>query len=486
MKKGTLLKKAAAAFLCAAIAIGSMVLPAAAEGKTETAQEAVNNITAGWNLGNALDSCGEWIGMYSAGKPENYETAWGSPVTSKKLITTVKNAGFNAVRVPVTWAEHIDEEGNIDEEWFDRVQEVVDYVISQDLYCVLNVHHDAGSDGWVEASAQCYEKNGAKFEGLWTNIAERFKDYGEKLMFESFNEILDSANSWTDSKQIDAYGAVNNFNQLFVDTVRKTGGNNTTRNLMVQVYSASCSVKSLNNFVLPKDSVKDHLIIQVHNYDPQGFTANDATWTTMTDEWGTDAEKKYFDNLFERLAKFSAKHGVPVVVGEFGANYKGNEPARERYVEYFVTTAAKNGIKCFWWDTGDMAVIDRNNNTEKYPGIIEKLTSVKPAAAETEPEKTEPEKAERLSAPKLTAKAAKNGKIKLSWTEIDGAYRYRVYLYNPETGKYKRIKTTSKTKCTIKNIEKGETYKFKVCAVRKTESGKKNGYYSKAVKVKGK
>lgn len=479
-------KKAIAALLCAAVTIGSMIIPAGAAKTTETAQEAVNNITAGWNLGNALDSCGEWIGLYSAGKPENYETAWGNPVTTKKLITTVKNAGFNAIRVPVTWAEHIDEKGEINEEWLDRVQEVVDYVISQDLYCILNVHHDAGADGWLEASEECYKKNSAKFAGLWTNIAERFADYGEKLMFEGFNEILDSDNSWTESRKSDAYSAVNSFNQLFVDTVRKTGGNNKTRNLMVQVYSAATSVKTLNNFTLPTDTVKNHLIIQVHNYDPQGFTATDATWTTMTDKWGTDAEKKYFDNLFERLANFSEKTGAPVVVGEFGANYKGNESARELYAEYFVTAAAKNGIKCFWWDTGDMALFDRNKATEKYPNVIKKLTNVKLAETKTETAKTETTKTERLTAPTLTAKTTKSGNIKLTWTEVDGAYRYRVYRYNPETKKYTRIKTTSKTSCTIKNAEKGVTYKFKVCAVQKTESGKKNGYYSKIVKVKRK
>lgn len=485
MKMQKIFKKAAALLLSAAITVGGLALPSfAADKDFETAQEAVDNIGAGWNLGNALDSCGEWIGLYTAGKPENYETAWGSPVTSEKLIKAVKSAGFNAVRVPVTWAEHIDEKGNIDEEWLGRVQEVVDYVISQDLYCVLNVHHDAGADGWLEASSRCYENSGAKFEGLWTNIAERFKDYGEKLIFEGFNEILDSANSWTESRQSDAYGAVNSFNQLFVDAVRKTGGSNKTRNLMVQVYSAGSSVKTLDGFVLPKDSVKNHLVIQIHNYDPQGFTANDATWTTMTDKWGSDAEKKYFDTLFERLAKFSEKQGAPVVVGEFGANYKGNEACRKLYAEYFVSTAAKYGIKCFWWDTGDMALFDRSAAKVKYPDIVKALvSSAKPV--ENKADSLQTAANERLEAPKLTAKAS-SGKIKLSWTEIDGAYRYRVYLYNSETGKYTRIKTTSKTSCTIKSAKKGAAYKFKVCAVKKTESGSRNGYYSKTVRVKGK
>ena len=107
----------------------------------------------------------------------------------------MKNAGFNAVRVPVTWAEHIDENGSINDEWLDRVQQVVDHVISQDMYCVLNVHHDAGADGWLEASADCFMNSSKKFAGLWNSIAVRFREYGSKLIFEGFNEMLDSRNS---------------------------------------------------------------------------------------------------------------------------------------------------------------------------------------------------------------------------------------------------------------------------------------------------
>lgn len=375
MKLKSTLKKSAAALLFCLFAATALEVSAPAAPAFETAETMTANINAGWNLGNALDSYGEWIGLYTDGKPENYETAWGNPVTSSELITAVKNAGFNAIRVPVTWAEHIDSDGSIDEEWLNRVQEVVDYVVSQDLYCVLNVHHDAGADGWLEASDDCFKSSSKKFAGLWNNIAVRFKDYGDKLIFESFNEILDSKNSWDSARESDAYKAVNDFNQLFVDTVRATGGNNAQRNLMVQVYSGSCSENALADFVLPKDITENHLIIHMHNYDPQGFTSADATWTTLTDTWGSDAEKQYFDQMFTRLEKFSKEQGAPLVIGEFGASYKGNEPSRELYAEYFVTSAAKHGIKCFWWDTGgDMALFDRSTATVKYPGMVKALT----------------------------------------------------------------------------------------------------------------
>ena len=377
MKKSFLLKKTALAIAGIVIATVFFSNKAYSAKGMEKADSAVASIKVGWNLGNSLDSNGEWIGKYSKGRPSDYETAWGNPVTAKELIAAVKRAGFNAVRVPVTWAEHIDEKGSIDKEWLDRVSEVVDYVISQDMYCVLNVHHDAGADGWLEASAECFNANSEKFAGLWENIAVRFRDYDDRLIFEGFNEMLDSKNSWSDAKTDDAYKAVNDFNQLFVDTVRKTGGNNAERNLMVQVYSASCSAKALNGFVLPKDTVSSHIIIHVHNYDPQAFTSSNATWTTMTDKWGTASEKSDIDKLFTRLDEFSKKQGAPLVVGEFGADFKDNDASRRLYTAYFVDTADKYGIKCFWWDTGDMALFDRNKYTVTHPDIVEALTKQK-------------------------------------------------------------------------------------------------------------
>lgn len=478
MKLSSLLKKAISALIAAAILITALTVSAEAAEPIETAEKAVEAINAGWNLGNTLDSCGEWIGLYTDGKPSSYETAWGNPTASKKLITAVKKAGFNAVRVPVTWAEHIDDSGNIDKEWLDRVQEVVDYVLSQDMYCILNVHHDAGADGWLEASGECYKNNSKKFAGLWKNIALRFRDCGGKLIFEGFNEMLDSNNSWTDAKANDAYKAVNDFNQLFVDTVRKTGGNNAERNLMVQVYSGSCSEKALAGFVLPADTAKNHLIIQTHNYDPQGFTASDATWTTMTDKWGSASEKAYFDKLFSRLGSFSEKQGAPLVIGEFGADFKDNNSSRKLYAEYFVNAAAKQGIKCFWWDTGKMALFDREKCTVTHPEIVKALTGY---SAKKDNGKSSADITEKLSRPDVTAKKT-GSRITLKWNSIEGAYCYRVYEYNSEKGKYVRIKTVKNTSCTIK-LSEASSRRFIVCAVSKTDSGYKNGELSKAVKV---
>lgn len=339
----------------------------------ETAAQTADNIRVGWNLGNTLESNGEWIGLYSEGKPENYETAWGNPVTTPELITAVKAAGFNAVRVPVTWHEHIDENGNIDNEWILRVQQVVDYVVQQDMYCIINVHHDSGG-GWLRATPECYIENSDKFAAIWENIAEHFKEYDDRLIFEGFNEMLDHEGHWGGAGSAEEYKAHNDFNQLFVDTVRKTGGNNARRNLMVQIYSGVCGDGALENFVLPVDSIDDHLMIQVHCYDPQSFTWTSVDYTTPTDQWGTQEEREHIERLFTKLAVFSEKHNAPVIVGECGADFKNNEDVRKDYIEHFLYCAAKNNIKCFWWDTGNMALFDRNACTQLYPEIISIIT----------------------------------------------------------------------------------------------------------------
>ncbi len=362
------MKKIISFISASALALSLAVTASAAE--CESAKEAVENINVGWNLGNTFDCVGDWI----SGGPSAYETAWGNPVVNKQLIEGVKAAGFNTIRLPVTWDAHIDDEGNIDEVWLDRVQEVVDYIIDADLYCVLNVHHDGGSDGWLEASSACINSSGKRFKGLWTNIAERFKDYDEKLIFESFNEVLDANNSWTTSSTSDGYSALNELNQMFVDAVRATGGNNKTRNLMVQTYSAGSAAATLRNFELPDDKAEGHLIVQVHNYDPQGFTWTEATWTTMTDYWGSDDQIETIEYLFDVLEDYSDQLDVPFVVGEFGAQSKNNDKERAEYAACVVSEGVKAGVKCFWWDNGyDFKIFDRTTGTATAPLVVKAL-----------------------------------------------------------------------------------------------------------------
>jgi len=161
------------------------------------AGQIIADMGVGWNLGNTLDSNGEWL-RRGSGAPKNYETAWGNPLTSQELIQTVADAGFKTIRLPVTWDHQIGPapEYQVKRAWMDRVQAVVDYCMEAGVYCILNVHHDTGTDGWLHASQQDLEEDSAKFTALWTQIAQRFQNYGEKLIFEGFNEMLDEKNNW--------------------------------------------------------------------------------------------------------------------------------------------------------------------------------------------------------------------------------------------------------------------------------------------------
>ena len=234
-------------------------------------------MNVGWNLGNTLDSYGTWIMPTTS----VVETAWGNPVTTRQMIAAVRERGFNTIRIPVTWAQFTDDNGNVDPAWMARVHEVVDWALDEGLYVILNVHHDTGEHGRIRSAGSSpirvlFDSVQSRFANLWTNIANEFKDYDNRLMFEGYNEMLDMNNSWNaPTTGNGAYDAVNSFAQLFVDTVRATGGNNSTRNLIVNTYVASVDQNVLNNFVLPDDTVEDHLICEVHAYAPYQFCSAD-------------------------------------------------------------------------------------------------------------------------------------------------------------------------------------------------------------------
>ena len=277
----------------------------------ESAVSAVKNMRLAWNLGNSLDAFSTSVGNNQA--PEKYETVWGQPVTKPELMAFFKKEGFNAIRVPVTWWQHLDSNDNIDEAWMARVQEVVDYVINQGMYCILNVHHDTGngpeSEHWLKADIEKYDQMNARFVKIWQQIATRFQSYDQHLLFEGYNEMLDKDNTWTNAKEASSYTAVNQFAQSFVNTVRATGGNNATRNLIVNPYSASYW-EGLAPFTVPTDNVSGHLIAEIHSYDPYNWLASAGTWGT--------AQSQAITTLFSRLNDKFISKGIPVIIGECG------------------------------------------------------------------------------------------------------------------------------------------------------------------------
>ena len=322
------------------------------------ASDVVRDISVGWNVGNSLDSYGDWI---NGSTPTDYETAWSNPVITKELIQCVKAEGFNAVRIPVTYLHFMDENGTIDEVWLTRIKEVVDYVVQEEMYCIIDMHHDTGASdsAWIVADPYLYE-NGMKdkFAYAWQQIAEYFKEYDDRLMFEGMNEVLDSSWNWGGSSE-ENYRVINALNQTFVDTVRATGGNNAERNLIVVAYGNSSHESQISGFVPPTDSADGHLIIGIHVYEPDAFcNGTDDTWDQN--------DEVLLQNAFDRINRnIIQKYQLPVIVGEFGARDVNDSPAfreeRAKFAQSFIEKAETCGIACFWWDDGwNMKLFDRS------------------------------------------------------------------------------------------------------------------------------
>lgn len=344
----------------------------------ETAADAVQNMLIGWNLGNTFDATGDWIPQSAGGAVEKFETAWGNPVTPSSLMPKLKSLGFGAVRIPITWNYHFDEEGNIDAEWMARIKEVVDWAMEADLYCIVNIHHDTGADGWLRSSKANYEKNNVIFAKLWEQIATEFKDYPDKLVFEGFNEMLDEKAEWN-NPDAESVEVINLYNQLFVDTVRSTGGNNETRNLVCCTYAAATTNSAIDEFSLPEDSAQEHLIAEVHFYAPYEFITDEGiTWTTPIKEY-TDYVEKQIDEVFARLKGRFTDKNVPLIIGEFACNDKGNTEDRVKWYTHVIEKANENNATCFMWDNGIwgkkggdiMGHIDRVGNDDAFPQIVE-------------------------------------------------------------------------------------------------------------------
>lgn len=326
-----------------------------------TAEDIVNDIIIGWNVGNSLDSYSNNVVGLST------ETCWGNPIITTELIDMVKEAGFNAVRVPVTWYNHMDRSTNkIDDAWMNRVEEVVNYVLDNDMYCIINVHHDTGEKGWLKVSSKDLEVKKERFKAIWDQVADRFGDYEDKLLFEGFNEILDDENNWSNPKA-EALNLTNDFNQLFVDTVRASGKKNVTRCLIVNTYCAGYNRDITKGFVLPRDNVSNKLIVSAHIYQPYYFTSEVSPETTTWGVGKTNLEA-YIKNMYTSFVE----KGIPVIIGEFGAVDKNNRNERQAWLRYYVDTCTNYGIKCIWWDNGtEYRIFDRRNMKVVEPELID-------------------------------------------------------------------------------------------------------------------
>ena len=289
------------------------------------------------------------------------------------------------MRIPVSWHDHIDADGVISERWLSRVQQVVDWAMSKGLYVILNAHHDVMT-GVYYPSSEYYETSAAFTRGIWSQLAERFADYDEHLIFEPINEARqrDTDHEWSfDSRNpdcLDAADCINRLNQLFVDTVRMSGGYNETRYLMIPGYATAPGPVLNDTFILPEDDADNRLIVTVHTYIPYDFAQN--TRSTLRDFEVRDMGiTQQIAQTMASLYKKYIVNGIPVVVGEFGAlNKNGNTQARVNYTAYATVAAAARNIPVIWWDNNavngngeNFGIIDRKNITFYFPEIVETM-----------------------------------------------------------------------------------------------------------------
>ena len=333
-----------------------------------SAFEFVSGMGPGFNLGNAFDAndC-TWLNDEMA-----YESAWCGARTTYAFIDSLCNEGFNVIRIPVSWHDHVDANYQISEPWLNRVTEIVDYCLSKDMYVIINVHHDINKDYFYPDSAHL--DNTLKYtETVWTQLAEHFKDRSNRLIFECINEprLRDTNYEWwfssVDSTVRDSYNALAQANQKFVDTVRATGGNNADRFLMVCGYCNMPSVAASDDFQLPWDSAKDRLIVTVHAYTPYSF-AGEATGTTRFGAAEERENKTVFSSLYDRFVA----NGVPVIIGEYGATDKCNTEDRVAYYQFMGECSALYSIPLIVWDNNEF----NNSGTpqaEKF-GLIDRAT----------------------------------------------------------------------------------------------------------------
>ncbi len=338
-----------------------------------TSQQLVEDMTFGWNLGNTLDVCqadrdgdGKINEHVEAGEKVD-ETLWGNPKATKELFTSLKKNGVNAVRIPVTWRDHMDSNGNIDREWMDRVQQVVDYAYSQGMYVIINVHHDGGGDpkfgAWIiEESQKDYNTFLKKYKNVWNQIAERFKNYSDYLIFESMNEV--GFDTLYNKNKADAYNLINKINQDFVDIIRATGGNNAKRHLLIAGYYTDIERTCDSLYKMPDDKA-GRCILSVHYYTPWDFCTCDIKHT-----WGTNSEVWQMETLIGKMKKNFVDKGIPVIIGEYAAS--GSDLSScIFFIEKLNKLCSDYGIATFIWDSGSQ--VNRKTYKWRTPQYLEAL-----------------------------------------------------------------------------------------------------------------
>ncbi|WP_294322240.1 glycoside hydrolase family 5 protein [uncultured Sphingomonas sp.] len=334
----------------------------------------------GWNLGNLLEA----IGNAPAPATASQETAWGNPVVSQALLKSVAAAGFKSIRIPVSWKQYADADDRIASAWFDRVAQVVDQARQAGLIVIINVHWDGG---WLQPTYADQAAANARLKSFWTQIATRFRDYDDRLLFAGTNEVMvkDNYNAPT----AENCAVQNGFNKVFVDAVRATGGGNANRYLVVQGYNTNIDHTIACNASLPSDNVVGRMMMEVHYYDPYDFALNEksAIWqwgAAATDQKAVQAwaNEQYVDATFQKMKVTFADRGIPVILGEYGAiaktEYDPTQKYRTEWDRYVTRSAVQHGMVPIYWDNGPtgnhtLGLFDRTTGQTVHTTIVKTI-----------------------------------------------------------------------------------------------------------------
>lgn len=323
----------------------------------KTSKDIAAEMGKGWNLGNTMEAVATWLP--SNATVNDYEKAWGQPITTKAMIDGLKANGINSVRIPVAWSNMMSKDGTytISESYLKRVEEIIGYVLDNHMYAIINIHWDGG---WWDDFASLDETKRInamkKYQAMWTQISDRYKDYSDHLIFESANEEL-GGNFKKSLSENDSYKKCNEINQMFVDTVRNSGGNNKTRFLLIAGYSTDITATCDNRYSMPKDTLKNHLMISVHFYTPPTYCIADSegnSWGYM-DSWGSTKDISEMRAYFEKMKKFTDA-GYGVIIGEYGVTLKNENGKKvmkkgsDQFIETVNKLASEMGYCAMLWD----------------------------------------------------------------------------------------------------------------------------------------
>jgi endoglucanase len=304
---------------------------------------AVTPMSPGINIGNTLENTTHW------------ETGWGNPPITEAYVRSLAELGFKTVRLPVAWDTYAID-GRTQPDKLRRVSEVVDWITRAGMFCVLNIHWDGG---WIDSSAKERFRNAhvftpeaeKKYRSYWQQISGFFAGKNEKLIFEALNEETNFENEGSAEK---AYATLTRVNQLFIDTVRTTGGNNAKRLLIVTGYNTDITKTSSPLFTLPKDTIPHRLFLSVHYYTPWPFAGmtEDASWGKMAPSWGSPSDVEELNRLFDKMKEFCSRNDIPAFIGEFGVTEKKESASRVRWMSAVMDAAQSRKMVPVLWDTG--------------------------------------------------------------------------------------------------------------------------------------